>query len=87
MRRLVKKIGVGGGHRSKAGGFIELETGSAAEIERIRKVLRRRLLRALKIKTERGERLVPRTLADSTAKPPSSSLKQASSQATPVVVR
>jgi nanoRNase/pAp phosphatase (c-di-AMP/oligoRNAs hydrolase) len=86
MRRLVRKIGVGGGHRTKAGGFIELESGSAAEVERIRKVLRRRLLRALKIKNTRGERLVPRG-ADG-MKSSSTSIKQASPIPTvPVVVR
>jgi len=58
-RRLVRKIGEGGGHRQKAGGLIPLETGSDAEIERIRKVLRRRFLRALKVRMSRGQRLVP----------------------------
>jgi nanoRNase/pAp phosphatase (c-di-AMP/oligoRNAs hydrolase) len=87
MRRLVRKIGVGGGHRSKAGGFIELENGSATEIERIRKILRRRLLRALKIKTERGERLVPKTIPDTLAKMPATSMKQAAPSTSPVVVR
>jgi nanoRNase/pAp phosphatase (c-di-AMP/oligoRNAs hydrolase) len=86
MRRLVRKLGVGGGHRTKAGGFIELETGSAAEVDRIRKVLRRRLLRALKIKNTRGERLVPKGCDG--MKFPSSSIKQASPTPTvPVVVR
>lgn len=59
MRRLTRKIGVGGGHRTKAGGFIAMETGSAMEIERLRKVLRRRFLRALKIDGSRGQKLVP----------------------------
>jgi nanoRNase/pAp phosphatase (c-di-AMP/oligoRNAs hydrolase) len=86
MRRLVRKLGVGGGHRTKAGGFIELESGSAAEVDRIRKVLRRRLLRALKIKNTRGERLVPKGCDG--MKFPSSSIKQASPTPTvPVVVR
>ncbi len=86
MRRLVRKIGVGGGHRTKAGGFIELENGSAAEVERIRKVLRRRLLRALKIKNTRGERLVPK--GPDGVKLGSTSIKQASPTPTvPVVVR
>jgi hypothetical protein len=60
MRRLVKQIGEGGGHRTKAGGFIKLETGSPTEIDRVREVLRRRYLRALKIKSSRGQRLVPK---------------------------
>lgn len=60
MRRLVRKIGEGGGHRAKAGGFIPFENGSDAEIERVRKVVRRRLLRSLKIRMSRGQRLVPK---------------------------
>jgi len=59
MRRLVRHLGTGGGHRTKAGGVIHLENGSPAEIERIRKILRRRYLRALRIKQSRGQRLVP----------------------------
>jgi nanoRNase/pAp phosphatase (c-di-AMP/oligoRNAs hydrolase) len=59
-RRLLRNIGEGGGHRTKAGGSIPLETGSAAEIERLRTLLRRRLLRALKIPVSRGQRLVPK---------------------------
>ena len=61
MRRILKSIGEGGGHRTKAGGFVALESGSTAEIERVRATLRRRLLRALKINpTSRGQRLVPK---------------------------
>ncbi len=58
MRRLLRQLGEGGGHRTKAGGYIPLSSGSAAEIERNREILRRRLLRALNI-TARGQRLVP----------------------------
>lgn len=60
MRRLVRGIGEGGGHRTKAGGGIPLESASPAEIERLRATLRRRLLRALKIKMQRGQKLVTR---------------------------
>jgi nanoRNase/pAp phosphatase (c-di-AMP/oligoRNAs hydrolase) len=60
MRRLVRKLGEGGGHRTKAGGVIALASATPGEIERIRSVLRRRYLRALKIKVSRGQRLVPR---------------------------
>lgn len=59
MRRLIRKIGEGGGHRTKAGGFVRLENGSAAELERVRKILRRRYLRSLGIAPSRGQRLVP----------------------------
>jgi nanoRNase/pAp phosphatase (c-di-AMP/oligoRNAs hydrolase) len=59
-RRLLRKIGEGGGHRTKAGGFIKLETNSSAEVERWREILRRRYLRALLIKGARPQRLVPK---------------------------
>ena len=59
MLRLIRKIGMGGGHRTKAGGYIKLETGSAGEIEKLRAILRRRYLRALGITNTRGQRLVP----------------------------
>jgi nanoRNase/pAp phosphatase (c-di-AMP/oligoRNAs hydrolase) len=57
-KRLMRNIGEGGGHRTKAGGFIELETDSLAEVERWREVVRRRYLRALQIKGARPQRLV-----------------------------
>jgi nanoRNase/pAp phosphatase (c-di-AMP/oligoRNAs hydrolase) len=59
MRKLIRGIGEGGGHRTKAGGFVTLENGSPTEIERHRTTLRRRLLRSLGIKMSRGQRLVP----------------------------
>ena len=59
MRRLIRRLGEGGGHQTKAGGVIRLENGSAAEVDRIRKILRRRYLRALGIKPSRGQKLVP----------------------------
>ena len=59
-KRLFRQIGEGGGHRTKAGGYIKLETDSTAEIERWREVLRRRFLRALRIKSARPQRLVPK---------------------------
>src|SRR5687767_2550696 len=48
--RLLRGLGEGGGHRSKAGGSIKLKDASPGEIERVRGVLRRRYLRALGIK-------------------------------------
>jgi hypothetical protein len=60
MKRLVKNIGEGGGHRTKAGGVIHLSSATPAEVERVRAVLRRRYLRALNIEASaRGQRLVP----------------------------
>src|SRR6185369_13378435 len=60
MRRLVRGLGSGGGHRAKAGGGIPLTTGTQAEIDRLREILRRRLLRNVGIKGARGHRLIPR---------------------------
>ncbi|HET6246407.1 MAG TPA: DHH family phosphoesterase [Tepidisphaeraceae bacterium] len=59
MQRLTRKIGAGGGHRTKAGGYIKLENGSPTEIDRLRKILRRRFLRSLGITVSRGQKLVP----------------------------
>lgn len=61
MRRMLKKLGEGGGHQTKAGGFIQLANNSTAEIERVRNTLKRRLLRALKIRMSRGQKLVGET--------------------------
>jgi nanoRNase/pAp phosphatase (c-di-AMP/oligoRNAs hydrolase) len=58
MRRLLRHLGEGGGHRTKAGGFVKLETGTPAEVERIRKLLWARYLRAVGIKTSRGQKLI-----------------------------
>jgi nanoRNase/pAp phosphatase (c-di-AMP/oligoRNAs hydrolase) len=59
MQRLVRGLGQGGGHRAKAGGGIPLQTGDVTEIERLRDVLRRRLLRNLGIKGARAQKLIP----------------------------
>ncbi len=59
MRRVIRKLGEGGGHRTKAGGFVPLESASAAEIERVRKTLRSRLRRAVGLPADtRFQRLV-----------------------------
>ena len=61
MRRLLRGIGEGGGHRTKAGGSIPLKEGTATEIDRARTRLRKRLLRALGVPPNiRGQRLVPK---------------------------
>lgn len=57
-RRVIRNIGEGGGHHSKAGGFVRLENGSATEIERQRTIMRNRFLRSLRIKSSRGSKLV-----------------------------
>lgn len=61
MKKLVRGIGSGGGHRTKAGGFIKLSVPLVdAELEKTRTRLRRRLLRALGIKNTKPARLVPK---------------------------
>ena len=60
IKRLVRGIGSGGGHRTKAGAAIPLANGTPTELERIRTLLRRRYLRALGIKMSRGQRLIPK---------------------------
>jgi nanoRNase/pAp phosphatase (c-di-AMP/oligoRNAs hydrolase) len=54
MRKLIRRIGQGGGHRAKAGGCVTLQSGSEAEATRVRTLLTRRLLRALGIKQTKG---------------------------------
>ena len=59
MRRAMEGFGEGGGHRTKAGGFVRLENGTPTEIERARLELRRRFLKALKLPDDaRGRRLM-----------------------------
>ena len=45
MRNLTRHLGEGGGHRTKAGGTIPLCGRSGVELERLRRLLRRRLLK------------------------------------------
>jgi nanoRNase/pAp phosphatase (c-di-AMP/oligoRNAs hydrolase) len=59
MRRLVNRIGDGGGHRSKAGGQIPLETTADSCVDRVQKVIKRRMLRCLHVADTRGVRLAP----------------------------
>jgi nanoRNase/pAp phosphatase (c-di-AMP/oligoRNAs hydrolase) len=58
VRRLLKGIGEGGGHKTKAGGFIPLKDTSTTEIERVRKLLLRRYLRVLHIEKTTAQPLV-----------------------------
>jgi nanoRNase/pAp phosphatase (c-di-AMP/oligoRNAs hydrolase) len=62
MRKLIRNLGDGGGHRTKAGGSIVMESGTPAEVEKLRKILKRRLLRSLGIKMSRGQKLVAANL-------------------------
>jgi nanoRNase/pAp phosphatase (c-di-AMP/oligoRNAs hydrolase) len=45
MRKLVCRLGEGGGHRTKAGGMVPLVAGTPAEVDRLRTTVRRRLLK------------------------------------------
>jgi nanoRNase/pAp phosphatase (c-di-AMP/oligoRNAs hydrolase) len=60
-KRLLKGIGEGGGHRTKAGGYIAMAENTPEEIERIRHLLVRRYLRVLHVKKARGHDLIKRT--------------------------
>ena len=59
MQRLLRGIGEGGGHRTKAGGVIRLENPSPEDIDRARQKLKRRYLRALHLRESTGQTLVP----------------------------
>lgn len=59
MRRILTRLGEGGGHRTKAGGFVDIKGMSPAEIEDLRKLLWKRLLRVLDVKFAKGQKLVP----------------------------
>ena len=50
IRKLVRGLGQGGGHQLKAGGFVDLKTGTADEIASVHDTLRRRLLATLHLR-------------------------------------
>lgn len=58
MRRLIKNLGQGGGHRTKAGGFIKLENAPAKEIEKTRALVRKRYLRRLGLSAAKPKSLM-----------------------------
>lgn len=60
MARLIRGLGEGGGHRTKAGGFVPLGNPlDVAQVEKIRTLLRNRLLKVLGIPTSKATPLVP----------------------------
>lgn len=60
MRKLTRHLGEGGGHRTKAGGSITIKEGTAGETERLRALLRKRLLKLTnKPRDTKFVRLVP----------------------------
>lgn len=61
IRKLMRGLGEGGGHRAKAGGSLEIPEGDPFAVERLRLQLRQRLIRALGVKA-RATRLAPARL-------------------------
>jgi nanoRNase/pAp phosphatase (c-di-AMP/oligoRNAs hydrolase) len=59
MQRLLRGLGEGGGHRTKAGGLIRLEGTMDGNVEKLRARVRQRFLRALHIPGRGGQKLVP----------------------------
>lgn len=57
-RKIIRGIGAGGGHHSKAGGYAPLTVDTPEEVDRIRGIMRKRLLAALKIKNAKPRALV-----------------------------
>jgi nanoRNase/pAp phosphatase (c-di-AMP/oligoRNAs hydrolase) len=60
LRQVVGKLGRAGGHDRRAGGTVYLSSTAASAIEQVQAELRRRLLKALHIEENRGQRLVSR---------------------------
>jgi nanoRNase/pAp phosphatase (c-di-AMP/oligoRNAs hydrolase) len=58
MKRLMSKLGTGGGHETSAGGQVPLTKGTQAEREAVHKTIRERLLRALRIEQYKPKKLV-----------------------------
>lgn len=57
MRSIVARRGTGGGHDTIAGGQIPLKKGTKAEISRIEKVVRQKLLKGVGAETQYGQKL------------------------------
>jgi len=60
IRHLLAKLGEGGGHRTKAGGMIKLDT-CREDTEELRHLLKKRMLKLLNLPATKGKRLIPRT--------------------------
>jgi len=60
IKRIVRGIGEGGGHQTKAGGGVKLAEATPKEIDRVRGIIRRRYLRSLGIAQSQGQHLVPK---------------------------
>ncbi len=60
IRKITRGVGQGGGHRLKAGGFVDLKEGTAAEVAAVHDTLRKRLLKTLGVRDGHGHPLVPK---------------------------
>ena len=58
MQRLLRGLGEGGGHRTKAGGVVRLPDKSPEILEKLRHTIRKRYLRALRLSEKGGLKLV-----------------------------
>jgi len=58
IRRVVSRLGTGGGHPASAGGQVDLETGSRAERDQRTKVIRERFLRETGESSERSRKML-----------------------------
>ncbi len=67
MRSLMHKLGQGGGHRTKAGGFMSVEGRSTKEIDQLRALVRKRFLRKTAANTAKPKPLMPPALPIPTA--------------------
>jgi nanoRNase/pAp phosphatase (c-di-AMP/oligoRNAs hydrolase) len=58
MKRLIARLGTGGGHETSAGGQVPLTKGTQTERETVQKMIRERLLRALRVEQYKPKKLV-----------------------------
>ncbi|HEX8911341.1 MAG TPA: DHH family phosphoesterase [Humisphaera sp.] len=59
IRRVIGRLGEGGGHRTKAGGYIPLAPAPECDLAKVRRVVWRRLLKAVGHKPGKPVKLVP----------------------------
>ena len=59
MRKMLRRLGEGGGHKAKAGGYIDITKKTPAEIEKLRQLLWRRYCDALGLKPRQGPEAGP----------------------------
>ena len=59
MKRVIGRLGEGGGHRTKAGGYIALTRQPPLSVDQLRKRVWKRLLCAIGLKPGKPAKLVP----------------------------